>query len=113
MHVAEALTPLLRLSTFSWIVTSESHQKMSQFPTLVAAHQAEVCGPPVGRGPQVENCCINTSATFLWKVRKLHGVRMKSSTQQKVSQLVQNCKYLPEILTSTTGTIFTRDPKAV
>ena len=43
----------------------------------------------------------------------LHGVRMKSSTQPKVSQLVQNCKYLPEILTSTTGTIFTRDPKAV
>src|SRR6218665_2222772 len=51
---------------------------------------------------------------FLFEVKViLHGVRMKSSTQQKVSQLVQNCKYLPEILTSTTGTIFTRDPKAV
>ena len=39
----------------SRIVTRDSHQKMSQFPTLVAAHQAEVRGPPVGRGPQVEN----------------------------------------------------------
>jgi len=38
---------------------------------------------------------------------------MKSSTQQKVSQLVHNCKYLPEILNSTTVTIFTGDPKAV
>jgi len=38
---------------------------------------------------------------------------MKSSTQQKVLQLVQNCKYLPEILHSTTETIFTRDPKAL
>src|SRR6218665_930313 len=29
-------------------------KKISQFPTLVAAHRAEVRGPPVGRGPQVE-----------------------------------------------------------
>jgi len=43
----------------------------------------------------------------------LDCVRTKSSTQQKVSQLVQNCKYLPEILNSTTETIFTRDPKAI
>src|SRR6218665_1126775 len=43
----------------------------------------------------------------------IHGVRMKSSTQQKVSQLFQNCKYLPEISNSTTLTIPTRDPKAV
>src|SRR6218665_418535 len=55
MYVAEALTPLVRLGTFSWIVTRDSYQKNSQFPTLVAAHQAEVRGPPVGRGPQVEN----------------------------------------------------------
>src|SRR6218665_1601544 len=34
--------------------------KNSQFPTLVAAHQAEVRGPPVGRGPQVENRCSTT-----------------------------------------------------
>src|SRR6218665_4116586 len=38
---------------------------------------------------------------------------MKSSTQQKVSQLVQNCEQLPEILNTTTVTIFTRDLKAV
>src|SRR6218665_3309543 len=43
----------------------------------------------------------------------VHGVRMKSSTQQKVSQLFQNCKYLPAISNSTTLTIPTRDPKAV
>src|SRR6218665_940324 len=47
----------------------------------------------------------------------IHCVQMKSrppSTQQKVSQLVQNCKYLPEISNSTTVTIiFKRDPKAV
>src|SRR6218665_1791119 len=55
--VAEALTPLLRLGAFSWIVTRDSHQKISQFPTLVAAHQAEVRGPPADRGPQVENRC--------------------------------------------------------
>ena len=50
-YVSEALhvSPLLRLGTFSWIVTRYSHQKMSQFSTLVAAHQAEV------RGPLVEN----------------------------------------------------------
>src|SRR6218665_3223621 len=49
--VAEALTPLLRLDTYSWIVAYDSHQKNSQFPALVAAHQADV----LGRGPQVEN----------------------------------------------------------
>jgi len=38
-------------------------------------------------------------------LRTIHCVRMKSSTQQKVSQLVQNCKYLSEILNSTTVTI--------
>jgi len=45
--------------------------------------------------------------------REIHCVRMKSSTQQKVSQVVQNCKYLPEIINSTTVTISTRDPQAV
>src|SRR6218665_3403530 len=30
-------------------------KQISQFPTLVAAHQAEVRDPPVGHGPQVEN----------------------------------------------------------
>ena len=29
--------------------------KIDEFPTLLAAHQADVRGPPVGRGPQVEN----------------------------------------------------------
>jgi len=29
--------------------------KIDKFPTLLAAHQADVRGPPVGRGPQVEN----------------------------------------------------------
>jgi len=33
----------------------DSHQTFCQFQTLVAAHQTEVCGPAVGRGPQVEN----------------------------------------------------------
>src|SRR6218665_2463778 len=42
---------------------------------------------------------------FLDQSTIIHGVRMKSSTQQKVSQLVQDCKYLSEIVTSTTGTI--------
>ena len=51
--------------------------------------------------------------TYVYTYMYVHGVRMKSSTQQKVSQLFQNCKYLPEILTATTGTIFTRDPIAV
>ena len=65
MYVAEALTPLLRLGTFSWIVTRNSHQKNSQFPTLVVAHQAEVRGPPVGRGPQVENRCSRQFSSCL------------------------------------------------
>jgi len=30
-------------------------KKKFKFPTLVAAHQADVRGPPVVRGPQVEN----------------------------------------------------------
>src|SRR6218665_1251530 len=49
----------------------------------------------------------------LYTYMYIHCVRMKSSTPQKVSQLVQNCKYLPEILNSTTVTISTRDLKAV
>ena len=49
----------------------------------------------------------------LTNMELIHCVRMKSSTQQKVSQLVENCKYLPEMLNSITVTIFTRDPKAV
>jgi len=53
MYVAEALTPLLRLGTFSCIVTHIN--KISQFPILVAAHQAEVCDP------QVENRLFNGS----------------------------------------------------
>jgi len=36
---------------FSWIVTRDSSTKISQFPTLVAAHQAEIRGPLVGHGP--------------------------------------------------------------
>ena len=32
-----------------------AHKKNAQFPAFVAAHRAEVRGPPVGRGPQVEN----------------------------------------------------------
>ena len=46
---------------------------------------------------------------MLTRTTVIHCVRMKSSTQQKVSQLVQNYKYLPEILNSITLTIFTRD----
>jgi len=37
-------------------------KKISKFPTLVAAHQADVCGPPLGRGPQVENRCFRRSS---------------------------------------------------
>src|SRR6218665_422336 len=50
-------TPLLRLDTFSWIVTRDSHKNIPQFPTFVAANHADVRSPPVGRGPQVENHC--------------------------------------------------------
>jgi len=42
-------------------VTRDSNQKNSQFPTLVAAHQAKVRGPPVARGPQVENRWVRQS----------------------------------------------------
>ena len=54
-------------------------------------------------------------SSVIGSVRKsdIHCVRMKSSTQQTVSQFVPNCKYLLEILNSTTVTIFTRDTKAV
>ena len=50
---------------------------------------------------------------YLQFTAEIHCVRMKSSTQQKVSQLVQNCKYLPEILSPTTVAIFTRVSKAI
>src|SRR6218665_1944097 len=60
-YVAETLTPLLNLGTFSWIVTRISRKEISQYPTLVAVHQAEVRGPLVGGGPKVENCCSSTS----------------------------------------------------
>src|SRR6218665_1091563 len=60
IHVAEDLTPLLRLGNFSWIVTRDFHKK-SKLSTMIAAHQAEVRGPPVGRGPQVENRCSRGS----------------------------------------------------
>src|SRR6218665_2064602 len=61
-YVAEALTPLLRLGTLSRIVARDSHKKF-QLPTLVAEHQAEVRGPPVGRGPQVETRCTSASSS--------------------------------------------------
>ena len=80
-YVAEALTPLPRLGTFSLIVTHDSHQKMSQFPTLVAAHQAEVRGPPVGRGPQVENRCTRqlfSAAAYNYAACERPGGRRKS-----------------------------------
>src|SRR6218665_1826564 len=44
-YVAEALTPLLRLGTFSWIMTLDSHQINFSIPNLGR-------GPP-GRGPQL------------------------------------------------------------
>jgi len=53
---AEALAPLLRLGTVSWIVTRDSHPQHFSILNLGRGHQAEVRGPPVGRGPQVENC---------------------------------------------------------
>src|SRR6218665_672302 len=34
MYVAEALSPLLRLVTFSWFMIRDSHKRNSQFPTL-------------------------------------------------------------------------------
>src|SRR6218665_3767142 len=38
--------------------------KIDKFPTLLAAHQADVRGPPVGRGPQVENRCPRLFKAF-------------------------------------------------
>ena len=46
-----------------WSLVSDSHQKVSKFPTLVAARHADVRSPPVGRGPQVENCCSRLPAS--------------------------------------------------
>src|SRR6218665_3438036 len=43
-------------------LVSDSHQNISKFPILVAARQADVRGPPVGRGPQVENRCFKDVA---------------------------------------------------
>src|SRR6218665_4172250 len=43
-YVAEALTPLLRLGIFSWIVTCDSHQNNFSIPNLGR-------GPPA-RGPR-------------------------------------------------------------
>jgi len=63
INVSSNSARLLRVGTFSWIVTRQSHQKTSQFPSLVAAHQAEARGPPVGRGPQVENRCPRGTRT--------------------------------------------------
>src|SRR6218665_1020101 len=62
-YVAEALTPLLRLSTLSWIVARDSHKKFSILNLG--------CGPP-GRGsrptsgpwPQVENRCTKPFQIF-------------------------------------------------
>src|SRR6218665_1028399 len=61
----------------------------------------------------VSTLMCSFSRFSLNEAMNIHCVRMKSSTQQKVSQLIENCKYLPEILNSTTVTICTRDPKAV
>src|SRR6218665_3125396 len=78
MHVAEAQTPLLRLDTFSWIVTQV--QQISQFPTLFAAHRAAVRGPPVGRGPQVENRCL----------KSFHWLKILERIHFKVQSLTYN-----------------------
>jgi len=53
-YVAETLTRNSTTKTWHLIMDCDN-KTISQFPTLVAAHQPEVCGPPVGRGPQVEN----------------------------------------------------------
>src|SRR6218665_3976076 len=52
---------------------------MSQFPTFVAAHRAEVRGPPVGRGPQVENRCtkpMTHNSLLASKVRHRRGMQL-------------------------------------
>src|SRR6218665_2250198 len=72
-YISEALTALLSLGTVSWIVTCDSHQQISQFPTLVAAHQPEVRGPPVGRGPQVENRCSRVHHDYGRMHSRVHG----------------------------------------
>jgi len=71
-YVAEALTLLLRLGAFSWIVTLDKH-KNSQFPTLVAAHQAGVLGP------QVENRCSNPG-------KRLYKRHLKGLARQSISE---------------------------
>jgi len=38
--------------------------KKINIPTLLAAHLAGRRGPPVGRGPQVENRCANGISTL-------------------------------------------------
>jgi len=48
----EALTPLVRLGTFSWIVTRDSHKKI-----LNSQPWSRPPGRGLGRGPQVENRC--------------------------------------------------------
>ena len=40
--------------------------KIDKFPTLLAAHQADVRGPPVGCGPQVENRCSRGRDYLRW-----------------------------------------------
>ena len=50
------------------------------FPTLVAAHQAAVRGPPVGRGPQVENRCL----------KSFHWLKILERIHFKVQSLTYN-----------------------
>jgi len=97
IHVAEDLTPLLRLGNFSWIVTRDFHKK-SQFSTMVAAHQAEVRGPPVGRGPQVENRWIRVIVAG--KSRRPGGRGLATCSRNEEAERIRfqklhNYAYLP------------------
>jgi len=56
-------------------MTRDSSQKISQFSILVAAHQAEVRGPPVGRGSQVENRC---------SILNMRTICIKSGEEEKL-----------------------------
>ena len=53
-------------------------KQIVKFPTLLAAHQADVRGPPVGRSPQVENRWYRGRLTYCCNSKNVEVCRALS-----------------------------------
>src|SRR6218665_3722648 len=78
-YVAEALTPLPRLGTFSWIVTRDSHQKYFSIPNLGRGPPGRGARPTSGPRPVKKSDAVTGSEISLVTVSQRSSLISKSS----------------------------------